>query len=251
MITSMLFFPEKVFLEKPSDYGLVQEDVSIETSDGIKLHGWFFEAKDSKATLLFFHGNAGNISGRLHKMKGWIDRSISVLMVDYRGYGKSQGEIKHEEDLLKDARASLNYLMSVKKQPLDKIIIHGESLGTYPSIRIGTEFKVMAVLLEAPFTSFVDLAAVHYSAIPGAEFLLKDFKFSNKDYIKDLKVPLFVMHGTQDETCPYHMSDALIDIAPEPKTFFSIPDGAHNDLPLKAGDDYWDKPYQFVSKYLP
>lgn len=250
MITSMIFFPEKTFYEKPEDYGFLFEEVRIPTADGLKLHGWHLKASDAKGTLLFFHGNAGNISGRLSKAKGWIDRGLSVVLVDYRGYGKSEGKIDHGDDIVRDAEAALAWLLEAKGTPVSKIILYGESLGSHPALRLASEHAVAAVILEAPFTSFVELGRRHYSVVPGIELLLKDFRFANIEWIAKLKSPLFVLHGTADEVCPYAMSGELVDLAPEPKGFLSIPGGAHNDLPVAAGEDFWQKPYEFVSQYL-
>ena len=249
MITSMIFFPEKTFYEKPEDYGFDAEDIRFKTSDGVELHGWFLGAKSpEKGTLLFFHGNAGNISHRLYKVKGWVERGFSVFLIDYRGYGKSQGEIKSDADVIRDGEAALSWLTEKKKISLARLIFYGESLGTYPAIYLGAQHKVLAVVLEAPFTSFLDLARLHYPIAPA--MLMKGLEFSNQDWISKLKSPLFILHGSRDEICPYAMSGELFEKAPEPKGFLSIPNGMHNDLPNAAGEDYWEKPYQFVSQYL-
>ncbi len=248
MITSMIFFPEAVFYEKPSDYGYDFEEVHFKTSDGISLFGWFLKAQNEKAVILFFHGNAGNISHRLYKVKGWLEKGFSVFMIDYRGYGKSAGKIESSENVLTDARAGLNWLSSNRKVPLQEIIFYGESLGSYPAIRLGAENKAGAVILEAPFTSFSELANVHYPMIP--KMLLKGFEFENISYISELKCPVFFLHGMRDEICPYTMSGELFEKAPEPKGFLSVPNGMHNDLPVTAGNDHYEKPFEFLSKVL-
>jgi uncharacterized protein len=248
MIASMIFFPDKTFYEKPADYGLIHEDVRFEASDGVTLHGWYLPAPQNKATLLFFHGNAGNISGRLFKADGWIRRGYSVFMVDYRGYGQSEGKIKHQDDVMLDARAAFEWLSSEKKVPLEKLVVYGESLGTHPAIRLASEYPLAAVILEASFTSFVDLGKKHYPIVPSA--LVQDFAFPNEDYIEKLKTPLFILHGLEDEICPYAMAGELFEKAPSPKEFFSIADGMHNDLPYKAGNDYWDKPAAFLEHQM-
>ncbi len=247
LLTSLLFFPEKNFYEKPADYGFDSEDVRLE-SGAAKLFAWYLCAPKEKGAMLFLHGNAGNISHRLYKAKGWVDRGFSVLMLDYRGYGSSSGQIEKGEDVVADAQAGLNFLTEKKRMPVSKIILYGESLGTHPAIRLGMKEKCLAVVLEAPFTSFVDLAKVHYPMVPAA--LMNDFKFENLKNIEGLKSPLFILHGTQDEICPYEMSGDLLEAAPGPKSLFSIPGGGHNDLPNQAGEDYWEKPFEFVSKYL-
>lgn len=247
-ITSMIFFPDKTFYEMPADYGLEAEDVELTTEDDVKLHGWFIPAPHEKSVLLFFHGNAGNISNRLYKIKGWVERGFSVFLLDYRGYGKSEGQIRSEKDVLRDAETAFAWLRGVRNVPLDKIILYGESLGSHPAIWLASQYHIGAVILEAPFTSFIDLAVVHYPMVP--KFMLKDFAFVNIDLISKAKAPVFILHGTQDEICPYSMAGELFEIAPKPKEFFTIADGNHNDLPIKAGDDFWEKPAEFLNRLL-
>jgi len=248
MIATMIFFPEKTLYEKPADYGLVSEDVFIEAGAGTRLHGWFLPAPEARGTVLFFHGNAGNISGRLFKAEGWIKRGFSVFLVDYRSYGRSTGKIHDQKDVLADARASLEWLMREKKVPLSRLVLYGESLGTHPAIRLAVDYPAAALVLEAPFTSFVALGKKHYPFVPGT--LIAGFSFPNDEYMDAIKTPVFILHGTRDEICPYEMAGELFEKAPSPKEFFTVTDGAHNDLPVKAGEDYWDKPVEFAVKYL-
>lgn len=247
MIRQFLFFPGKHFYEKPKDFNFDFEDVFIGSAENVRLHGWFLKAPEEKAVLFFLHGNAGNISHRLYKAAGWLERGISVFLLDYRGYGQSTGEIRAGEDIVHDARAGLDYLRKERGFDASRIILYGESLGTYPVIRLAGENKVMAAVLEAPFTSFTELAAVHYPQVPG--FMMKGFEFSNKDHIENVKNPLFIIHGTEDEICPYEMAGELIDKVPEPKGMFTVEGGHHNDLPNAAGDDYWQKTYEFLQHY--
>ena len=252
----MIFFPEKEFYEKPADYGFKSEDVFVQTADGIRLHGWFLEPpadrpeleRSIRPVLLFFHGNAGNISHRLFKVKGWIERGFSVFLIDYRGYGKSEGEINHREDVERDAEAVFRWLHEGRKTQLSRILLYGESLGTFPALGLAVKFKAAALILEAPFTSFYELARLHYPFVPKS--ILKDFEFSNLAAIEEIKTPLFILHGMRDEICPYEMAGELFEKAPEPKVLFSVPEGMHNDLCMAAGEGYWQKPAEFVKKYL-
>lgn len=246
MIESMIFFPEKVFYEKPESYGFQYEEVQIPLSKEIELFGWFLSAKNPKGTLLFFHGNAGNISNRLYKVQGWVERGFSVFLIDYRGYGKSTGTIRHEQDALEDAHAALHWLVQNKKMSYDQIVFYGESLGTYPAIGLGAEVSAFGVILEAPFTSLFEVAKTHYPFV--FEPMMKHFIFSNREGTAKLKAPLFIIHGNRDEICPYVMAGELFDLAPEPKGFLSVPNGMHNDLPMTAGEDFWQKPYEFILK---
>lgn len=244
MVTSFLFFPEKNFYELPRDYGLSPEEITVTTQDGLRLHGWFFNASQSKAVLLFFHGNAGNISGRLFKAKGWLDRGVSVFLVDYRGYGKSEGKIEKGADLIEDAESALRWLEEKRKIPSEKIILYGESIGSYPAITLAGEKKFSGLVLEAPFTTLSELAKTHYGWIP--DFFLKDFPMKNQDAIPQIKAPVFILHGDRDEICPHRMGERLYELAPSPKEFYVVQGGQHNDLPEVAQEAYFEYPYRFL-----
>ena len=250
MIASMIFFPVREFSVEPQDFGLTPEEVWCKTSDAIQIHGWYFEEKGQRAQgeglcLLFFHGNADNISIRLPKAKEWIDRGVSVLLMDYRGYGKSKGEIKHGEDLTEDAKAALTWLREKKQYQTSQIILYGESVGAVPGIELASREKFRAVILEAPFTSIKELAKKHYGLAP--DFMLKDFLMDNESKISRLKSPLFVLHGTEDEIVPFEMGNRLFKKAPEPKEFFAIEGAHHNDVAEIGGKDFYEKPLRFVT----
>ena len=246
----MIFFPEETFYEQPEDYGYAYENVRVETADGVNLFGWFLHAKaPEQGALLFLHGNAGNISNRLSKVKGWVDGGFSVFLIDYRGYGKSEGKINRSEDIVLDAQAGLQWLREEKKKPLSEIILYGESLGSYPAVRLGTEHPVLALVLESSFTSFLDLGRIHYPYVP--KVLLRRFEFENEKHIAAVRSPVFMLHGTEDEICPYSLSQQLFKKAPEPKEFFPIHGGNHNDLPLSAGKDFWRRPIEFILRNKP
>lgn len=243
MIASMIFFPVKDFSLTPDQFGLTAKDVFVKTEDDVKLHGWFFPVKDSKICLLLFHGNADNISIRLPKAKAWVDRGASVLLLDYRGYGKSEGEIKTANDLVEDAKAGLAWLKE-QNYPSSQIILYGESIGSVPAIELAANEKFKAIILEAPFTSLKDMAKLFYGMAP--DFVLKDFEMNNEEKIQQLKTPVLILQGTDDEVVPFSMGQRLFKKAPEPKSFFEIKDGHHNDLPEKAGEAYYATPYDFA-----
>ncbi len=245
MITSMVFFPTKEFSLKPESFGLAADDVWCETKDGVRIHGWFLQLKKSTLYLLFFHGNADNISVRLPKAKEWVSRGISVLLVDYRGYGKSEGEIKHGSDLCQDAQAALKWLQEKKSSTPSNIILYGESIGAVPAIELAAKEKFKAVILEAPFTSLKELAKHHYGIAP--DFLLKDFLLDNESKISQIKSPVFVLHGTEDEIVPFSMGKRLFEKAPEPKQFFEIKGAHHNDITSVGGKDFFERPFHFAT----
>lgn len=247
MISTFLFFPEKDFCALPKDYGLSEDNVYFTTEDGVRLHGWFFGPSISP-TILFFHGNAGNISGRLGKAQGWVERGVSIFLVDYRGYGKSEGKIKKGEDLIRDAWAALRWLEEEKKIPREKMILYGESLGSYPAIELARQGKFAGLVLEGAFTSVSELARIHYSWAP--EFLLKDFEIKNEEAIAGAQAPVFILHGDQDEICPIRFGQRLYELAPSPKELSIIPGGHHNDLLEVAGKNYFEYSYRFLAREI-
>ena len=244
MIASMVFFPVKEFSSQPKDLGLVSEDVWCQTQDGIKIHGWYLPAQGASFCLLFFHGNADNISIRLPKAKEWIGRGVSVLLVDYRGYGKSGGKINAGDDLYQDALAAVKWLSKNKGYGPSQIVLYGESIGAVPAIELGVQEKFKAIVLEAPFTNLKELAKHHYGMAP--DFMLKDFAMDNEAKISGLKSPLLIMHGTEDEIVPFRMGRRLFDQAPEPKQFFEIKNARHNDISLVGGSAFFDEPFRFA-----
>ena len=246
MVSSFLFFPEKDFYELPQNHGLAAEEASVATGDGVRLHGWFFKGSPSKPVLLFFHGNAGNISGRLFKAKGWVERGVSVFLVDYRGYGKSEGKIQKAGDLLEDARSALRWVEENKKVSSNQIILYGESIGSHPAVTLAAENKFAGLVLEAPFTTLNELAKKHYGWVP--ESALGDFQMNNNAVIAKTQAPVFILHGDQDEICPKEMGERLYELAPSPKEFYVILGGSHNNLPQQAGDRYFDYPYEFLAR---
>jgi len=244
MITSMIFFPTKEFSLKPESFGLAQEDAWCETEDKVQVHGWFFEVPKAESCLIFFHGNADNISIRLPKAKEWIDRGVSVLLLDYRGYGRSEGEIKQGSDLLEDGQAALKWIQEEKKYTPSQIILYGESIGAVPAIELAIKERFKAVILEAPFTSIKELAKRHYGMAP--DFLLKDFLMDNESKIAQLKAPVFILHGTEDEVVPFSMGKLLFEKAPEPKQFLEIKEAHHNDIASVGGEDFFERPFRFA-----
>jgi uncharacterized protein len=252
VIASMIFFPVREFSARPEDFGLRAEEVLCRTEDKVNLHGWFFQAdeKEKQDTpslcLLLFHGNAGNISDRLSKAQAWVKRGVSVLLIDYRGYGKSEGKIDKGNDLFQDARAAFNWLKTEKNYSSDRMILYGESIGSVPAVELASHEAFKAVILEAPFTSLKEVAKRHYGIVP--DFAIQDFLLDNESKITSLKSPLFILHGTDDEVVPFEMGRRLFDKAPDPKDFLEVKNAHHNDISMVGGADFFEAPYQFAVK---
>lgn len=248
ILASMIFLSVRDYTALPEQYGLSQEEAWFETADRVRLHGWYFDAKEkdtsTKLCLIAFHGNATNVSGLLPIAKEWTARGISVLLMEYRGYGKSEGSIKKGTDVFEDARAGVKWLQKEKQFSPSDIVLYGQSIGSAAAVQLATETPFKALVLEAPFNSLKALGKLHYGL--SFDFLFKDFPYENELKISNIKCPLFIMHGTKDETCPFWMGQRLYQNAVTKKEFFEVPNAFHNDLQFLAGADFFDRPVRFV-----
>ncbi len=247
-----IFHPDKDLYITPGDWGLEYDDVTFRTEDGLKLNGWFIPGKtksmtaDNLFTLLWFHGNAGNISHRLENIKMLYDRvHINIFIFDYRQYGKSEGKISEQGTYI-DAGAALKYLQSRKDINHERIIIFGRSVGSAVAVDLAVKGKCCALILETPFTSMKDLAKSLYPFLPIGYIL--QTKYDSISKISDIKVPTLIMHGDKDELVPIEQGRKLYESANEPKKFYTIPGATHNDTYIVGGEEYFDVIRKFVDK---
>jgi uncharacterized protein len=243
ILASMVFYPIPEYGALPQDFGLRQEDAWPLTEDGVKIHGWFFQAPNATTSLLFLHGNATNISGVLPYAKAWVDRGVSTLLLDYRAYAQSEGSIKKGSDIFLDAEAGVKWLEE-KGFKRDQIILWGQSIGSAPATELAQHNKYKALVLESPLNSLKALAKLHYGIAPG--FIFKDFPFENEEKIGAIQCPLFILHGTKDDVCPFWMGQKLFDAARGRKEMLAIEGANHNNADSLAGDDFFEKPYRFI-----
>ena len=190
------------------------EKVKIETADNIKLLGWYHEKnlKDYK-TLVYFHGNAGSLENRIHKLNHFQDMNINFLIIAWRGFNGNKGK-PSERGLYLDGKSAIDWL---KKKGVDEknLILYGESLGTGVATHLAQNKNYAGVILETPFTSMVDAAKNFYPYIP-INLLLKD-KFENFKKVKNINTPILVMHGEVDQIVPFSMGKKIYEIANNPK----------------------------------
>jgi len=189
------------------------ENINIKTKDNINLKGWFHLKDLKKKTILFFHGNAGTLGDRIYKLNFLGNLDVNFLIIAWRGYSGSSGK-PSEFGLYQDAKSALNWLNS-KGITDDKIVLYGESLGTSVAIEVGQNRNFAGIILEAPFTSMIDIGKKHYPFFP-VKLLLKD-KYVSKNKIKNIKSPVLVMHGKEDKIVPFYMGKKIYDLANEPK----------------------------------
>lgn len=217
-------------------------DVWLRTSDGVRLHGWWIPAGDSRVATLFFHGNAGNITHRVDRMREIPAAGSAVLMLDYRGYGKSEGR-PTEKGLYADAEAGYQHLLGAGYPP-ERIVVHGESLGTAVAVDLATRRPCAGVVLEAPFPS---ARAVASRILPFLGPLVVSGLDSRRK-IRQLRAPLLVLHGDRDEVLPFDLGRALFEAAPEPKWFWQVTGAGHNDLLQVAGPQYRKRLQEFYQQ---
>jgi uncharacterized protein len=233
MIDQFVYFPETRHESKPEDFNLPYENVSLTTEDGVNLHAWWTGDTSIPTTVLFFHGNAGNISNRLDRIRALKEPKVRFFLLDYRGYGKSGGK-PSEEGLYRDATAAYQFLMKHSVPPKN-VFIFGESLGGAVAAELATRVPCAGVVLESTFTSLREMAEKHYPFIPSA---LVPNQFNTLGRIGEIRSRLLVIHGTADEIVPFEMGRRLHEGAREPKSFLEIPGAGHNDLYAVGGETY-------------
>ncbi len=214
------------------------EDVWLRARDGTKIHGWWAGSKGSRLATLFLHGNAGNIGHRAPAIREILEAGSDVLIIDYRGYGRSQGH-PTERGLSMDADAAYDFVAS-KGKP---IVLHGESLGSAVAVELATRRPAAGLVLESPFTS---LRAEANTVLPIIGPLVV-WGFDSKSRIARVHVPLLLIHGDHDQTVPYRLGRELCDAAPGPKTLWTVPGGDHNDLRETAGPEYRERLRRFYA----
>jgi fermentation-respiration switch protein FrsA (DUF1100 family) len=223
----LVFYPEvgrKVTLS-PQAYGLRHEEVQIRTADGETLAAWWVPAENARGAVLFFHGNAGNISHRLDYLLMFHRLRFGTLIVDYRGYGRSTGSPSEEGTYL-DAEAAWDYLRHARAARPEHVVIAGESLGGAVATRLAAKVGPRAVLLFSTFTSATDLGADVYWFLPVR--ILSRIGYDNLARIQSIRAPVFIAHSRDDDIVPYRHGRRLYEAAREPKAFLEMR-GGHND----------------------
>lgn len=205
-------------------------DVWLTTSDGLKLHGWFFGSNGAPAiaTIIFFHGNGGNISNI-----GWVgqrlsSRGFNVLLLDYRGYGRSEGDVAGEQGLYADADAGYQYVTQTRGVSPESVVLYGQSLGTAVAADLASRRQCAALILESGFSSASDLAATVLPLLPRRLHFLSRNRFESARKLAGVKCPVLITHGDPDDTIPKEHAQHLFAAANEPKKLLIFPGAGHN-----------------------
>lgn len=222
--------PDRV---RPLQAGIsgVEERV-LTAPDGVRLIAWYAKARPGQPTFLYFHGNAGSLAGRTSRMRAFMSEGWGIYMLSYRGYGGSGGT-PNEQDIVADARLAFGALVheGVSEKGL---ILYGESLGSGVAARIAAERPAAGLVLEAPYTSILEIARSAYPFLP-VSYLLAD-RYETDKVIKQVRAPLLVLHGEMDGVIDVAMGRRLFELANEPKRLVTFPDGGHSDLYAPGND---------------
>jgi len=245
----LLYYPDMPGREPeatPAAVGLAYEDVALQTVDDIRLHAWFIPAENPRATVLFCHGNAGNISHRLDSIRLLHSLGLQVLIFDYRGYGKSEGR-PSEKGTYRDVNAAWHYLREVRGLTEAGIIIFGRSLGAAVAADLASRTRPAAVILESAFTAVPDMAAEFYPWLPVR--LLSRYRYDNLGKVARIARPLLLVHSRQDEIIPFAHGEVLFGRAREPKQFLELT-GGHNDAFQSSRKAYTHGLKSFLDTHL-
>ena len=243
----LAFFPTKEITNTPDDLGMHFEEVYFPAADGTQLHGWFIPGRGDD-TLVWFHGNAANISNRVYNiMLLYQHVGANVFIFDYRGYGRSEGK-PSEKGMYSDGEGVLEYLRSREDIDHDRLVLFGRSLGGCIVAELAMAHRVKAVILESSFTSVDAMARYNRPAIAffiPSRLLIK----SRFDSIKKMPLihsPVMVVHGDKDVTVPIHMGRELFNAANEPKRFYEIKGATHDDTHIVGGEAYFKALRDFI-----
>lgn len=242
--SGFIYFPYAHVAGTPSDVGLAYEEVFIRTGDEARICAWYVPCQGAEATLLIFHGNAGNIGDRVELLRVYHDKwRVNQMIVDYRGYGKSSGKVS-EHGTYEDGRAAVRYLASDKGVSAKSLILFGESLGSAVAVQTAMESPCAGLILESPFTSVRDMAEVHYPIL--GRLIPLSIRYDSIGKIGKFHVPLLILHGDRDAIVPYEQGKRLFGAANEPKTFFTVRDAGHNDILAWADESFHETVRKFI-----
>lgn len=244
---AFIYFPSRPLTATPADAGLAYDEVFFTAADGVDLHGWFVPGS-GRVTWLWFHGNAGNVSHRVPDIRLFHQRlGANIFIFDYRGYGRSGG-VPSEEGIYRDAEAALDMLRRRGDVDPDALVYFGRSLGAAVAIELATRYPPRGLVVEGAFGSVAAMARHQYPFLP--VWPLLHTRYDSLRKIRDIEVPLLVIHAERDEVVPLAMGRGLFAAAREPKVFFLIPGAHHNDTSTVGGEGYLSALAQFLESLV-
>jgi uncharacterized protein len=248
----LIFRPVKEITKIPKNYQEVFISVAGDKNTTERIYGWWLPAENTQTkqrVLLYFHGCCNNISNDTEKIKHWQKANFSILAIDYRGYGRSEGNFPSESQVYNDAEAAWNYLRSEKQIKPEQIIIYGSSLGGAIAIELATKHPdAMGLIVESSFTSMREMIGERPIPPIYPFDLILHQKFNSIAKIKTLNMPILFLHGTKDTIVPFRMSKQLYEVAKEPKQIALIPGGEHLDTAMTSHKLYWQSIIEFLDR---
>jgi len=250
ILLTLIYINQRKLLYLPSENNYLDDPINftyneffIEVDKDVEIKSWLIE-KDLKKykTILFLHGNAGNLFNRSYKLNRLNELNLNVLIISWRSFSGNPGK-PNETNLYGDAKKAVKWLNG-KGVETENIILYGESLGTGVAVEIGQTNKFNSIILESPYTSMVKAAKIYYPYLP-VKFLLKD-KYESEKKIKNIKTPVLIMHGKKDNIVPFYMGKKLFEIANKPKKFLQIDEDDHM---LSFNDSLLLEIKNFINKY--
>jgi pimeloyl-ACP methyl ester carboxylesterase len=222
--SSFVYYPNRQIIATPEEHGLAYQDVMLQTADSVAIHGWYVSADSARGTILFCHGNGGNVSYTVESIAMLHGIGFNVFVFDYRGYGRSGGEVD-EEGTYRDAEAAWSYLTGERGCDPSRIVVLGRSLGGGIASWIAAQHSVGALILESTFTSIPDMGAKMFPIFPVR--LLSRIYYDTEKRLGVIHCPVLVIHSRTDDVIPFELGATLFDRANQPKEFLEI-DGDHN-----------------------
>lgn len=247
--TRLIYFPSRELGATPSDVGLAYEDLRLQTSDGVAIAAWYVAHPEPQGTILFCHGNAGNISHRLAGIQEMHRLGYSVLIFDYRGFGQSEGS-PGEAGTYRDVEAAWEYLTKTRAEPPDRIVLFGRSLGGAVVIELADRLGdggPAALVVESTFARMADIGQKHYPFLP-IRWLITH-RYDSIDKVGRLSCPKLFLHGSDDKLIPIADGRRLYEAAAEPKLFIETP-GGHNNAGFAHAPEYAAKLADFLHKAI-
>ena len=248
---------ESTFVFQPSPWedrhwvqlsGLPLEDVWLSVDEEVTVFGWFINAGATSPVILWCHGNAGNVSHRLENIRLLYQRGISIFIFDYRGYGRSTGT-PTEVGFYQDALVCYDYLIHQRDISAERLIVFGRSLGSGVAAEVTDRRPTAGLIVEGSFPSIQAMSDHHYFGLPARWVMDVEFNLTQK--VRDLKVPLLVIHGERDSIVPMFMGKQVFDTASEPKWWHAVSNAGHNDVPFVGGESYFREIDAFLQRVLP
>jgi fermentation-respiration switch protein FrsA (DUF1100 family) len=249
----LIFLPQSQLKMTPQDLDLVYDEVwlpiSLPNRNSERIHGWWISATAQKVgTLLLLHGNGENISQNLYRALVFHHIGFDVLLVDYRGYGQSEGKFPQEAQVYEDVQIAFDYLVEQRHIAPQDIIVYGHSLGGAIAIDLAQNNpNIAGLIVESSFTSMREMADFLggvYRWLP-IDWLLHQH-FDSMTKLPLLSMPILYIHGTLDETVPYFMSKTLYEATQSPKKLLIVPDADHNNVAVVGGEDYVQAVVEFM-----